>query len=121
MTPTADLRTELRELLDEIIPSGGTESDTRFTTARIDSMLTAAASIYEAAADGWTLKAARAFSERGGLEQTTAGNETLKFASLTDYYNYCKEMSATFESMVPGSGGSRLFEFDPPTIQGVSA
>lgn len=121
MSPTDALRTELRELLDETIPSGGTESDTRFATARIDSMLTAAASIYEAAAEGWTLKATRAMSERGGLEETTAGNERLKFASLTDYRDHCLKMAEMFEGMVPGSGGSRILAFDPPTIQGVEA
>jgi hypothetical protein len=118
MTPTPELRTELRELIDEVIPPGGTEADTRFTNTQIDALLAAASDINEAAANGWTRKAARAMSERGGLEESQAGNERLKFVSIEAYRDHCLQMAAMFKSMVPGKG-SRLLTFDAPDVLGV--
>ena len=82
MTATPELRTELRVLIDEGIPLGGTDSDTRFLNSQIDAMLVAAGDINAAAAIGWRLKAAKAMSERGGLEESKAGDEQHKFVSL---------------------------------------
>ncbi len=117
MTPSETLRTDLRELLDETIPTGGTESDTRFTTARIDALLTAADDLNEAAYNGWTLKAAKAMSERGGLESSASGTEKLIFVALKDYRDHCLQMASMFADLIPG-GGSRLMAFDPPSVAG---
>ncbi len=117
MTPTPELRAELRELIDEVIPPGGTDTDTRFTDAQIDVLLTATSHIYEAAANGWARKAARAMSERGGLEESQAGNERLKFVSLKDYRDHCLAMAKMYRDMVPGKG-SRLLAFDAPDVLG---
>ncbi|HOV80763.1 MAG TPA: hypothetical protein PK728_11780 [Bacillota bacterium] len=118
MTPTPELRAELRELIDEVIPPGGTEADTRFTDTQIDALLTAASDINEAAANGWTRKAARAMSERGGLEESQAGNEKLKFVSIKDYRDHCLAMAKMYRDMVPGKG-SRLLAFDAPDVLGI--
>lgn len=115
MEPTAELRTRLRRLIDERIPSGGTDADTRFTDAEIDDLLTEASSIEEAAAAGWRQKAAWAMSERGGLEKSRAGDEAHEFVSLETYRDHCLKMAAHYADQVPGRG-SRLLEFDPPEI-----
>lgn len=117
MTPTPELRTELRELIDEVIPPGGTEADTRFTDAQIDALLVAATDINEAAANGWTRKAAKAMSERGGLQESQAGNERLKFVTLESYRDHCLQMAEMFRGLVPGRG-SRLMAFDAPDVLG---
>jgi hypothetical protein len=117
MTPSDELRTQLRRLIDEGIPPGKTEADTRFTDAELDEILTASSFIEEAAAEGWTRKASRAFSERGGLEESQAGDERFKFFSLEKYRDHCLQMAGHFWSKVP-SGGSRLFAFQPPDVLG---
>ncbi len=117
MIPTDELRAELRELLDEMIPAGGTERDTRFTNSQIDVLLTAASDINEAAANGWTRKAARAMSERGGLQESQAGNERLKFVTLESYRDHCLQMAEMFRGLAPGRG-SRLMAFDAPDVLG---
>lgn len=120
MIPTPELRAELRELIDEAIPTGGTEADTRFTDAQLDALLSKARFIEEAAAEAWERKGLRAMSERGGLEESQVGNEKLKFVSIEAYRDHCFQMAAYFRGKVPG-GGSRLFVYDAPKIEGVEA
>ena len=98
MNPTKELRDQLRALLDERIPPGGSESDTRFADAELDEILTRSASLYEAAAEGWLRKAGRAFSERGGMEESRAGNEQTRFASLKDYRDHCLQMHQLYKT-----------------------
>lgn len=111
MIPTEELRTELREMLDEVIPDGGTESNTRFTNDQLDKLLNKTQNINETAAAGWKLKAAWAMSERGGLEVSQAGDEKHQFVKLTEYRDHCLSMAKMFAEMIPG-GGSRLFALD---------
>jgi len=117
MTPTDDLRLELRELLDEAVPSGGTDADTRFSNEQIDALLTNANDINEAAANGWTRKALRAMSERGGLQESQAGEEKHKFIDLEKYREHCLAMAKMFRDQIP-SKGSRLLGFDAPDVLG---
>lgn len=117
MVPTDELRTELRELLDEVIPAGGTESNTRFTNAQIDALLTTAFDINEAAANGWRRKALKAMSERGGLQESQAGNEKLKFIDIETYRDHCLKMAEMFRNMTPRRG-SKLMTFDAPDVLG---
>lgn len=120
MTPTQELRMELRELIDEVIPVGGTETDTRFTDEQLDALLSKARCIEEAAAEAWERKGLRAMSERGGLEESQAGNEKLKFISIEAYRDHCFQMAAYFREKVPGRG-SRLFVYEAPEVEGVEA
>lgn len=103
MTVTDELITELRALTDERIPQGGSEADTRFSDEELRSILAGAATIEQAAARVWRHKAAMAFSERGGMEETRAGNEQTRFASLQEYRDHCLRMAAMFEPVVVGS------------------
>ena len=120
MTPTPDLRAKLRRLIDEVIPAGGTDQDTRFTDEELDEILAAASTIEEAAAECWERKAARAFSERGGLEESRAGDESHRFVSLKEYRDHCLAMAELFRARVPQSG-SRLLAFEPPDVLGTGA
>lgn len=116
MTPTEELRTKLRTLTDERIPPGGTEADTRFENDELDEILTEASNINQAAAEGWTRKAARAMSERGGLQESQAGDEKLKFVSIESYCRHCLAMAKMYGEK--GGKGTRLFAFDPPDVLG---
>jgi hypothetical protein len=118
VTLTDELRDELRSLLDEIIPPGGSESDTRFTNTQIDKLLEAASEINEAASNGWRRKALWAMSERGGLQESQAGDEKLKFVSIEAYRDHCLAMMKLFSDMTPGKG-SRLLAFDAPDVLGL--
>lgn len=117
MTPTPELREQLRRLIDEVIPQGGADTDTRFTDDELDEILTAASVIEEAAAEAWMRKAARAMSERGGLEASEVGDERLRFVSIKDYRDHCLAMAEYYRSKVPGRG-SLIFGFEPPDILG---
>ena len=46
MTPTNELREELREMLAETIPPGGIDSDTLFTEEQINSLLVKSVNVY---------------------------------------------------------------------------
>lgn len=121
MTPTDELRQELRELLDEVIPAGGTESDTRFTAIQVDKLLTAADNVYLAAAVGWRMKAGMLQRELGRIEESQAGDERQKRVNLTTALNYCTNMADMYQAMgekeSPGAG-SRLMSFEPPDVLG---
>ena len=119
MTPTDDLRNRLRRALDEAIPTGGTDADTRFLDSEIDELLTDAAYLEAAAAEGWTRKAARAISERGGLEESSVGSEKLKFVSIDSYRRHCLDMAALYRARVPGVG-SRVLAFEAPDVLGAA-
>lgn len=118
MTPTAELRDRLRRLIDEVIPQGGTDADTRFTDAELDEILEGVQYLEEAASEVWELKAARAYSERGGLEESRAGDEAHRFASLKDYRDHCLQMAELFRRKARPSG-SRLLAFEPPDVLGM--
>lgn len=117
MMPTAELRDRLRRLIDEVIPAGGTDADTRFTDAELDEILEEAQYLEEAAAECWERKAARAMSERGGLEESQSGDQRFKFVSLSDYRDHCMRMAELYRSKVP-KRGSRVFAFCPPDVLG---
>jgi len=117
VTPTAELREKLRRLVDEVIPPGGTEADTRFTDAELDEILEAARYIEDAAAEAWERKAARAMRERDGLESVSAGDQSFKFVSIADYRDHCLAMAESFRKRSPRRR-SRVFAICPPDVLG---
>lgn len=116
MTPTQDLREELRELLDEAIPSGGTEGDTRFTDALLDRILTRANNIYSAAAEGWTRKAGLLQRELGQIASYTVGQERYDLQKIQDAMEYALKMAETYGKMAASSVGSLVLKFKPPEV-----
>ena len=116
MTPTAELREELRELLDEAIPEGGSESDTRFTDAQPDRLLSKSRNIYAAAAEGWTIKAGMLQRELGQIEQYGVGAENYKVVNLTTAISAALNMAKTFRNMAASTMGSVILKFKPPEV-----
>jgi hypothetical protein len=115
MTPTETLRTRLRKLLDERIPTGGSAADTRFADDDLDELLTEATSIYGAASTGWTMKAGMYQTEMGDVERMTLGQETEQMVSLKDRVSYALAMSERYASMGK-SGSSMLLKVAPPEV-----
>ena len=75
----------MRKLLDERIPDGGSDADTRFSDEDIDELLTDATNIYEAAAAGWTIKAGMFQRELGQIESyALTADASLVVAGLVD-------------------------------------
>ena len=116
MTPTAELREELRELLDEVIPEGGTESDTRFTDAQLDRLLGKNRNIYAAAAEGWTRKAAMFQREMGQVQSYSVGQERYDLAKAKDLLEYALKMAETYSRMATSGMGSMILKFKPPEV-----
>ncbi len=116
MTPTVELREELRELLDEVVPEGGTESDTRFTDAQLDKLLSKSRNVYAAAAEGWTRKAAMFQREAGKIQSYTVGQERYDMTKVKDLLEYALKMAETYRQMASSSIGSVILRFKPPEV-----
>ncbi len=118
MTPTDALRTELRELLDEVIPSGGTDADTRFTAAQVDAMLAVAHNVDAAAATGWTRKAGMLQRELGRIKSSSTGQERYDFETLKDNLSYALTMAQTYRELAgpAPSQVSQLFGVAKPEV-----
>ena len=116
MTPTTELRIKLRKLLDERIPEGGSDSDTRFSDADIDELLIDAINIYEAAAAGWTIKAGMFQRELGQIESYAVGQERYDMRKLQDMVNYALKMAETYSHMATSRMGSVILKFKPPEV-----
>jgi len=116
MTPTPELRTKLRKLLDERIPEGGSDADTRFSDADIDELLTDASNIYGAAAAGWTMKAGMLQRELGQIESYAVGQERYDMRKLQDMVNYALKMAETYSSIAASRMGSVILKFKPPEV-----
>ena len=116
MTATDELRNELRALLDEVIPAGGTESDTRFSDAELNMMLKNARNIYAAASEGWIRKAAMFQKEAGKMQSYSIGQESYTFAKATEMMEYALKMADVYGKMAAKSMGSTILRFKPPEV-----
>jgi len=106
----------LRKLLDEQIPAGGSDADTRFSDADIDELLSEAANIYGAAAAGWTLKASMFQREAGQIQSYSVGQERYEMANPKDLMEYALKMAETYSRMAASSIGSVILKFKPPEV-----
>lgn len=79
----------LRQLLGESIPAGGVDEDTLFSDDMIDDILTRYPDIYEAAAEGWRIKAAK-------LADLVNTNESGTSRSMSDLHKHALEMAKYF-------------------------
>lgn len=116
MTPTPELRTRLRKLLDEQIPSEGAEADTRFADLDLDEILTEAASTYAAAAAGWTMKAGMFQGEMDDLESYSLGDRSEKLTTLRDRQAYAFSMASQYAAMARNAAGSLILRVEPPEV-----
>lgn len=116
MTPTPELRTRLRKLLDEQIPAGGSEVDTRFSDADLDEILTEAGCVFGAAAAGWTMKAGMYQREMEGLESYILGDRQEKLTALRDRQAYAFDMARQYATMAQSSLGSVILQVQSPEV-----
>ena len=116
MTPTPELRIRLRKLLNEKIPVDSTEADTNFLDSELDQLLTDAATVYGAAATGWTEKAALL---QGQIESYSVGQEKYDMTSLKDQLTHALAMAEQYREMAKtsGTGGTGvILKIKPPEV-----
>jgi len=116
VTPTEDLRTELRELLDEVVPAGGTESDTRFTDTQLDRLLSRAKNVYAAASEGWTLKAAMLPRELGQVASRRLGQESVDRVNLQTAVRSALSLADMYRELARTSGSVVLSVTKPEVL-----
>lgn len=119
MVITDELKARLRKYLHEIIPVGGSDTDTNFTDGEIEELLQSVDNIYSAAAQGWRLKATTAPMEVGQITKYSIGQETYEKSTASDYLSYCLEMAKMYEQMAEKNNnfsGSRIFTVKVPKI-----
>ncbi len=116
MKPTDELVKELRELIDEVIPEGGTEEDMRFSDDQLKKILSESRNIYAAAAIGWTRKAAMFQREAGQIQSYSVGQERYEMSNPKDLMEYALMMAETFRQMAARSMGSTILRFKPPEV-----
>lgn len=116
MTPTVELRTRLRKLLNEKIPADGTEADTNFLDSELDQLLVEATSVYGAAATGWTEKAALL---QGQIESYSVGQEKYDMTSLKDQLAHALAMAEQYREMARRSSSGNIgaiLKIKPPEV-----
>lgn len=90
-----------RQLVGEIVPGGGTDSDTMFTDDQVTAIIDAAADINSAAAEGWRQKAAR----YADMVDVSEAGESL---DLSDLHEKALKQVKYFEGLVSATGGTRI-------------
>ncbi|NSW90218.1 MAG: hypothetical protein HPY74_05985 [Firmicutes bacterium] len=113
MTPTTELRTRLRKLLNEIIPAGGSEADTNFLDSEIDDLLKENSNIYEAASAGWTMKAGM-LQEK--TESYSMGQEKYDLTSLKDQLAHALAMAEQYAGMAKGTSSGLILKISKPEV-----
>jgi len=117
MISTQELREELRELLDEEIPTGGTESDTEFTNAQINRVLESASSFHSAVAEGWRRKAGKIQKKLGLYSSYQSGTEKYEYVNLTTAMSAALNMVKMYDDMAARPfQGSYMLGITPPDV-----
>jgi len=113
MTPTADLRAELRIYIDD----QGTPP--MFTDDELDIFLGKVESVEAAAARLWLLKAARYQRQIGINGRIQTGQETYDRQDLAKLMAFCKAQSQFYGDQAAdeaGTGSSLVIGFEDPEI-----
>jgi len=119
MEATAENRDRLRALVDEPVPAGGSQYDTRFTDDQLDALLAGAYSVEGAAADGWMRKGGMLLNEMDGIESERQGQETYSYASLKSQLAYTREMADYYRQQDiagRGAGVGRMLSVEEPEV-----
>jgi len=115
MIYTADDIKLLRILIEEVIPPGGSDTDTRFSDGFLGQILATANDIYDAASICWVIKAGKGMTEKDGIKSLKIGSEDIEYVSPEEWQNYCIKMSEIYKQKSPNKG-SKAFALDPPTL-----
>ncbi|ACV64903.1 hypothetical protein Dtox_4236 [Desulfofarcimen acetoxidans DSM 771] len=105
MTPTPELLTRLRKYLNETIPAGGTDTDTRFLNSELEELLTEADNVYQAASKGWIIKASLL---QGDIESYSVGQEKYDLTSLKDQLSHAVTMASQYASLGTATAGGKV-------------
>lgn len=124
MQVTDKLRKKLRQLLDEKIVTGELVSDARFSLEEIDDLIIESSNIYEAATEGWVIKAAMLQRELGKFQSINAGQENYTLVNLTTAIKSAKEMVKMYRELSkeyeksnnPGQFSSFMIKVNSPEV-----
>ena len=105
MTPTVELRVRIRKYLNETIPVGQADADTRFLDSELDELLTEAVNVYQAAGKGWIVKASLL---QGDIESYSVGREKYDLTSLKDQLAHAVTMAEQYASLGKTAGGGQV-------------
>ena len=89
MTITEDGIKRIRELLNEVVPDGGSDTDTLFSDLSLTITVQAAESENHALYLLWTQKAGRIQVKAGDIKSIHAGGESIERYTAADYVNLC--------------------------------
>ena len=104
MTPTSELRDELRDNVQEPVLPGMSDTDTAFRDAELDRYLLASGSIEEASWRAWEAKAVKVLTP-GALVESQVGSERLKFLGPLDLRKAYLEEAARWQARIPVADG----------------
>lgn len=117
MTATPELRIRLRKLVSEVIPSGGTEADTRFMDAELDAVLGEVTNIWAAAAELWQMKAALLIDERGTVDSQSMGPQSVQYINLSTYIDNALKMVDRYKALSKSnSPGAIMLNVELPEV-----
>lgn len=117
MEMTPEFQRELRELLDEEIPAGGTEAETEFTDDQINRLLRPAVNMHAAAAEGWRRKAGKIQKKLGLISSYQSGNERYEYVNLTTALNAAMNMVKMYDDLAGRPMlGSYMLGVRPPEV-----
>ncbi len=116
MTPTPELRDELREMIGDERRASVAEEDLLFTDEQLDRLLAGAANIYAAAAEGCTRKAAKLMQQIGALESYSTGDESYKRVDLQTAVNACLDMAKTYAARAGINPGALMLKLQTPEV-----
>lgn len=105
MTPTSELLVRIRKYLNETIPAGGTDADTRFLDSELEELLTEAENVYQAASKGWVIKASLL---QGDIESYSVGQEKYDLTSLKDQLSHAVTMANQYASLGASAAGGKV-------------
>lgn len=103
MDATPDTIARLRRILNERIPAGGQDSDTRFTDAEITSTLADCDLIEAAAALLWEEKAAMVAEEP---DRFAMGDESITLGSPSELRKHAVSMAAQYRKLAEEKRGT---------------
>ena len=89
MIITESLINRIRTLLNEVIPEGGSEADTHFSTLDLTITLQMSESENHALYLLWTQKAGIIQRDAGDIKSMSAGGESIEKYTAADYVSLC--------------------------------
>lgn len=117
MEVTNELITRLRKMVNDMVLGAEGAAEPLFSDAELTMMLEDAESIYQAAAEAWTIKAALL---QGDIESYSVGDEKYELTSLKDRLDNALKMATKYEQKALAAAdvpqGSVMLKFQTPDV-----